>query len=123
MKVVLSIKPEFAEKIFDGTKQFEYRRVRWKNKVTCVIVYASHPVQRVIGEFRILTIIHANLESLWSKTHEQSGITKEQFDKYFKGLKNGFAIQVLDYVKYDESKSLQCDFNMKPPQSFAYYYK
>ena len=26
MKVVLSIKPQFANKIFDGTKKFEFRK-------------------------------------------------------------------------------------------------
>ena len=31
MKVVLSIKPEFAFKIFDGTKQFEFRKAIFKN--------------------------------------------------------------------------------------------
>ena len=32
MKVLLSIKPEFAEKIFDGTKLYEFRRSIFKNK-------------------------------------------------------------------------------------------
>ena len=31
MKVVLSIKPEFANKIFDGTKKFEFRKSIFKN--------------------------------------------------------------------------------------------
>ena len=51
MKVVLSIKPEFAFKIFDGTKKFEFRKSIFKsNKVKSIIVYASSPVQQVIGE-------------------------------------------------------------------------
>ena len=54
MKVVLSIKPQFTNKIFDGTKKFEFRKAIFKNKnVTSVIVYASSPVQKVIGEFEI----------------------------------------------------------------------
>lgn len=42
MKVLLSIKPEFAEKIFSGEKKFEFRRSIFKDKtVKTVLVYAS----------------------------------------------------------------------------------
>ena len=58
MKVVLSIKPEFANKIFDGTKKYEFRKAIFKNdKIKTIIVYASSPVQQVIGEFEIEKII------------------------------------------------------------------
>ena len=33
MKVVLSIKPQFANKIFDGTKKFEFRKAIFKNQI------------------------------------------------------------------------------------------
>lgn len=32
MKVLLSIKPEFANKIFEGTKRFEFRKSIFKKK-------------------------------------------------------------------------------------------
>ena len=52
MKVLLSIKPEFADKIFNGTKKYEYRRSIFKKKeVKTVVVYASSPIQKIIGEF------------------------------------------------------------------------
>ena len=67
MKVVLSIKPEFAYKIFDGSKKFEFRKSIFKNeKVTSVIVYASSPVQQVIGEFEIEDILNYDLQTLWA---------------------------------------------------------
>jgi len=31
MKILLSIKPEYAEKIFAGTKKYEFRRSIFKN--------------------------------------------------------------------------------------------
>ena len=81
MKVVLSIKPQFAEKIFNGTKQFEFRNSIFKNKkVKSVVVYASSPVQKVIGEFEIEEILMENPATLWEITHNFSGITKEYFD-------------------------------------------
>ena len=56
MKVLLSIKPEFVEKIFNGTKKYEFRKSIFKNKnIDTVVVYASSPWQYVIGEFKIET--------------------------------------------------------------------
>ncbi|WP_412464773.1 hypothetical protein [Flavobacterium mekongense] len=122
MKVVLSIKPQFANKIFDGTKKFEFRKAIFKNKnVTSVIVYASSPVQKVIGEFEIGEIFNYDLETLWNKTKEHSGITKDYFNEYFADRKNGFAIQIKNKKKFDNPRCLKTDYNLTPPQSFAYW--
>lgn len=121
MKVVLSIKPEFANKIFDGSKKFEFRKSIFKNKeVKSIIVYASSPVQKVIGEFEIGKIYHKDIETLWKITKDASGISKEYFDQYFLDREKGFAIQVKKKKKYKKEKCLRKDFNLHPPQSFAY---
>lgn len=121
MKVVLSIKPQFANKIFDGTKKFEFRKAIFKNQnVTSVLVYASSPVQKVIGEFEIGEIFNFDLETLWNKTKEHSGITEDYFYEYFADKKNGFAIQIKNKKRYTVPKNLKEDFNLTPPQSFAY---
>lgn len=122
MKVVLSIKPEFANKIFDGTKKFEFRKAIFKNtQIKTVIVYASSPVQRVIGEFEIEGILEHDLATLWERTHAFSGISKEFFDQYFAEKQFGFAIQIKKVIKYKKPKCLKTDFQLHPPQSFAYY--
>lgn len=121
MKVVLSIKPEFAFKIFDGSKKFEFRKAIFKNKeVKSIIVYASSPVQKVIGEFEIGKIFNNDLETLWKITHKYSGITENYFYEYFSEKENGYAIQVKKQKKYKTPKCLKKDFNLAPPQSFAY---
>lgn len=121
MKVVLSIKPEFADKIFDGSKKFEFRRSIFKNEdVKTVIVYASSPVKKVIGEFEIDSIIKEELESLWQMTSDYSGISKDYFDKYFFDKEAGYAIKIKSTKRYRQPKSLQKDFDLMPPQSFAY---
>ncbi len=84
MKVVLSIKPEYADKIFDGTKKFEFRRAIFKNdSLKTVIVYASSPVQQVIGEFEIERIINCDIDDLWDQPQDFSGITEEYLYQYF----------------------------------------
>jgi predicted transcriptional regulator len=121
MNVLLSIKPEFASKIFDGTKKFEFRKSIFKrNDVKKVVVYASSPVQQVIGEFDIADILHKDLDALWQITEKEAGITKQFYDMYFANKEMAFAIQVGNIHKYSKPKRL-ADYNLDyAPQSFAY---
>lgn len=122
MKVVLSIKPEFAYKIFDGTKKFEFRKSIFKNSnIETVVVYASAPVKKVIGEFQIERILNYDLDTLWELTKEYSGISEDYFYEYFDKRETGFAIQIKSKVKFKQPKSLQDDYKIiTPPQSFTY---
>lgn len=66
MKVLLSIKPEYAEQILKGRKKFEYRKSIFKNsKVDTVIIYATMPIGKVIGEFKVGNIISLTSRELW----------------------------------------------------------
>lgn len=122
MKVVLSIKPEFAFKIFDGTKKFEFRRSIFKNgNIKSVIVYASSPVQQVIGEFEIDEVLNYDLPTLWDMTQEFSGISEKFYYDYFTNKEQGFAIKIKNTKKYTNPKCLREDFNLTPPQSFTYW--
>lgn len=121
MKVLLSIKPEFAYKIFDGTKRYEFRRSLFKNKdVKKIIVYASSPVSRVIGEFDIDLVIKKDIDQLWADTKEYSGITKDFYESYFQGKEEGFAIKVKSYTKYENDYCIKEKYGKKAPQSFIY---
>lgn len=121
MKVLLSIKPEYALKIFDGSKKYEFRRTLFKNKdVKRVIVYATAPVSRVIGEFDIETVIRKDLEELWDETKDFSGITKDFYDSYFEGKGEGYAIKVKAARKYKTDFNIKEKFGLHPPQSFVY---
>ena len=120
-KVILSIKPEYAHKIFDGSKHYEFRKAIFKSpEVKKVIVYASYPISKVIGEFDIESIIHDDIESLWKLTSEFSGITEDFFNTYFSEREKGYAIKVKNPKKYKNPKILKDEFNIPPPQSFAY---
>jgi predicted transcriptional regulator len=121
MKVLLSIKPEFADRIFDGSKKYEFRKVLFKNpNIKTVIVYASSPVQRVIGEFDIEMVLSDSPKRLWEKTQEDSGISKEFFFDYFSERDIGFAIKVKKTRLFKNSRCLRSSYNRTPPQSFCY---
>jgi predicted transcriptional regulator len=121
MKILLSIKPEYAEKIFIGEKQFEFRRNIFKNPlVKTVVIYASSPVRRIIGEFEIDYILSLDIGDLWGKTMHLSGINKEFYDNYFRGKQIGHAIKVKKVKRYHKHLELS-DYDIKyAPQSFIY---
>ncbi|MGU3355157.1 ASCH domain-containing protein [Bacillus sp. M5A3_1b] len=123
MKVLLSIKPEFVEEIILGNKKFEYRKKIFKRKdISSVVVYATKPCGKVVGEFEIEDIIIDNPNNIWEKTKKQSGITKSYFNHYFAGRQKGVAIQIKEFKKYEEPLDLiDFDSNLKAaPQSFCY---
>jgi predicted transcriptional regulator len=120
-KILLSIKPQYAELIFTGKKKFEFRRTIFKNRnVKTIIVYASSPVQKVIGEFQIDSVLQSDLKSLWKVTKEFAGIDKDLFYEYFNNKQDGFAIKIAKTRRYRKPLCIKEDFKLFPPQSFLY---
>ena len=120
MNVLLSIKPEFVSRIFNGTKKYEYRRIIFREPVDRIVVYASSPIQRVVGEFLVKDILFEDLDRLWCKTKHYSGISKNYFYLYFSDKDKGYAIKVGETIQYKRPKSLDDLYGIKAPQSFAY---
>jgi predicted transcriptional regulator len=121
MKVLLSIKPKYAFKIFDGTKKFEFRKVIFKNpNIKTVVVYASSPVQKVIGEFEIDDILSFNPDLIWKMTKKHSGITEDFFYQYFADREIAHAIKIKNTKMYKKPLCIREDFNVLPPQSYVY---
>jgi predicted transcriptional regulator len=120
MRVLLSIRPEFAKRIFDGSKRYEYRRVIFKqDEVTTVVVYASDPVRQVIGEFDLAGIVCGEPRALWAKTGEDGGIAEDQFLRYFENRTKGYAIGIGETRLYPLPVCLD-ELAARPPQSFMY---
>lgn len=121
MRVLLSIKPDFAFKIFEGEKKFEFRKVIFKNpNVKTVVVYASSPVQLVIGEFEIDSILSSTPSEIWGQTKKYSGISEDFFYEYFANKEIAHAIKIKKTKKYRLPLSLKESFNVVPPQSYLY---
>ncbi len=121
MSVLLSIKPEFAEKIMTGEKRFEFRRVVPKRDVGRVVVYASSPVRRIVGEFTVRRVVSDRPKALWRLARSHAGISKSYFDAYFEGRDEAHAFEIGSVLRYGEPidpKGLRLGF--RPPQSFLY---
>lgn len=121
MKVLLSIKPEFANEIFAGKKLYEYRKAVFSKKVDKVVVYSTKPVGMIIGEFTVEAILVENPHVLWEQTSQVSGITKDFFDSYFEGRQYGYALKIASPKLYKtpiDPFKLFAPF--VAPQSFKY---
>lgn len=121
MRVLLSIKPEFVEQIMNGNKKYEYRKRIFKQDVESVVIYSTMPVGKIVGEFKIETIIKLSPDEIWSQTYKYSGISEDFFREYFSNHEEGYAIKIKDFLSYDEPLNpfdLFSDF--VAPQSFMY---
>lgn len=122
MKVLLSIKPEFVEKILSGEKLFEYRKAIFKRpEVKSVVIYSTMPEGKIVGEFLIGEIIAKHPRELWEETKDVSGIERKFFDEYFTERSIAYAIQIKNLIEYDTPiDPYKLDPNFKAPQSFKY---
>ncbi|MDQ7979048.1 ASCH domain-containing protein [Paraburkholderia sp. SARCC-3016] len=122
MKVILSIKPEYADKILDGTKKFEFRKAAFSSgSVETVLIYATKPVGKVVGEFEVAKVHIDAPKKIWNITKQAAGIKKSFFDAYYTGRDTAVAIAVGRVKKYEEPVSLQSfGPELKAPQSFRY---
>ena len=122
MKVLLSIKPEYVEKIIDGSKRFEFRKSNFRREgIKTIVIYATMPIGKVIGEFEIADIITHSPDELWNKTKEYSGISEDFFQEYFKGKDKAIAFEVGSLKIYDRPMNLsEIESNLKAPQSYRY---
>ena len=123
--IVLSLKPRFAEAILAGTKTVELRRTRPKIEVpTRVLLYATTPVQALLGTCIIAGVSSANLTTLWREYGSRSELSHNEFKHYFDGLDVGTALTLAHHQPLDRMVPLQVlrakPGGFRPPQSFAY---
>lgn len=120
--VLLSIKPKFADAILEGRKTFELRRAVFRNQsVRKIVIYASRPVSRVIGEFVLQEILALEPRLLWQATAMGAGVERPFFDEYFRGCDIGFALKVDRPRRYIKPLKLKEHFGLsRAPQSFCY---
>lgn len=124
--LLISIKPKYAELIFNGKKSVELRRVCPKlNNGDLVLVYVSSPTKAIYGGFKVDAVISESPERLWNQIGIRSGLKKEEFDLYYKNAKIGYGITFSEVwslpkpIMLESIKSTWPEF--RPPQSYWYF--
>ena len=117
---LFSIRPEYVEQIFNGTKKFEYRKQTSRFPISKILIYETTPIMKIVGEAEVEEVLVDTPEMIWEKTKEYSGINKKFYDQYFRKRDTAVAYHLKNVIKYDIPKELS-DFGIKrAPQSFCY---
>ena len=118
--IIISINPEHAENIINGTKKFEYRTKAAKCDVGKIIIYETTPVKKIVAEVEIVDVLMMSPNALWNETKLASGISKDYFDAYFKNREVAYDYKLGTIKVYDRPREL-AEFGLKfAPQSFVY---
>jgi predicted transcriptional regulator len=130
MCLLLSIKPEFAERIMSGEKTIELRKrkPRYINTRDRILFYVAAPVKAILFYSYVKQIIETLPNDMWEIYQNRLGITKNDFDIYFKNKTTACGIELGRITKikpfYLEELKLwsyhSIGINFYAPQDFRY---
>lgn len=124
--ILMSIRPQYADKIFNRTKTVELRRIKPKvmQDGDLIFVYVSSPVKSLVGAFTVSAVMEKSLLTLWKNVKDHAGVSRSEFLNYFHGIETGVAIFIKDVwllPKPIHLSDMQKEVNgFYPPQSFRY---
>ena len=82
------------------------------------------PVMALSGQFEVEEVIQESPEKLWFEIQNEAGVTKSEFEDYYRGSKMAFGIKFKDVKNFQYPVSL---FNLRktwlgfsPPQIYRY---
>lgn len=123
--LLISLKPRYADLVFDGLKRAELRRriiPRIENRY--VFIYVSSPARRLRGGFRVGQVWRGSPEEIWDQVSEFAGVGKQDFDTYYAGRTVAYALSIMDVREYENPKDLNALRDRFPgfvvPQSWRY---
>lgn len=123
--VILSIKPAYSSKILEGEKTVELRRrfpITAGNGTTAYI-YSTSPVRALVGAAEINDVERLPVTVLWQRHGRSALIVKKDFDVYFRGTQEGYALLISKARPFSRPLNLaelEERFDFKAPQSFLY---
>ena len=118
---LFSIHPHYARAILDGSKQVEFRRQGLPADVTHVVIYATSPVQKVVGMFEVAGVDRMSPSQAWKLHGRVGGIEKTAFQRYYTKAEHAFVIRARNAQTFPTPFPLaDLDENLRPPQSYVY---
>lgn len=119
-KIMLAIKPEYVEEIFDGLKRYEYRRKCPNCQVSQIVIYETSPVSKVVGTVDVDEMLGTAPHVLYDMTKKFAGISEDGYNKYFKGTNVAYAYSINHSVIFSHPASIK-EYGLRgAPQSYVY---
>lgn len=124
--IILSIKPEFSDQIFEGTKKIELRKSKPNvQEGDIVVVYNTLPDKAFVGICKVNEVIQSTPDEIWDNYSSDLGIDKKRYFEYYLGRDKAVGLKIDGFRKFKNRISLDTvrqflpDFS--PPQTFKYY--
>lgn len=123
--ILVSIKPEYVERILAGEKKVELRR-RSPHRVAdggTMLIYETTPRRAIVASCDVIAVETLPLGALWRRYGHVSGITRRAFNEYYKGCATGVALRlgnVRSAKRQLDLDRMRSTYELTPPQSFAY---
>jgi predicted transcriptional regulator len=117
---VMAIHPRYADAILKGEKLVEFRKRKLADDISTVLIYATAPVQKVIGEFRIAETVVDAPASIWAAYGDVGIIDESSFEHYYASTTSAVAFLVGEATRYPLPRTLSEIQGGSIPQSFYY---
>lgn len=96
---LISVHPVHVQKIMSGEKNLEFRRIWPMREIETLVVYATHPEQRLAAIVQVAGVVRASKTALWQvASAERGGITRQALFDYLQGRELGVAIRLGERV-------------------------
>ena len=116
MNLIISIKPQFVEKILSGEKKYEFRRRIYKKEVEKIYIYQTAPDAKIVAHFTPGKIIKDTPQNLWNRFKDCSGTTEESLLTYLHDKDEAYAIEITNLKILTPFKPE----NISAPQGYKY---
>ncbi|HTW17290.1 MAG TPA: ASCH domain-containing protein [Nocardioides sp.] len=119
----ISVKPRYADAILAGTKTVELRRTRPNlPDGSLVILYSSTPTRAVVGWAHLTGVRVGTPTEIWAKYGTKAAIDEPDYDAYFDGTDQAFALELNSVVAAVQPIPLDTirSIGIQPPQSWRY---
>jgi predicted transcriptional regulator len=124
-EILISVKPKYADFIFEGGKTVELRKRRPNiDPGTRIWIYSTAPVAAIRGYAELVQIRSASPCDIWDTVGGQTGISRLEYDKYFESREIAHALILSDIMFMKQALPLETIRTkvrgFHPPQFFCH---
>jgi predicted transcriptional regulator len=123
--LLLSVRPAFVQRILEGTKTAELRRVRPTARVgQRVLIYSTSPTMALLASAVVEGVESGSPVGMWDRVRRKAGVSREEYLRYFASAEMASAIWLSEITPFERPLSLSQLRErwpwFRPPQSYCF---
>lgn len=126
--ILISVKEKYVRQMLTGNKTIELRKAKPKAEPgDTIIIYTTQPRKAVTAIALVQNIIVVTPDEMWKQHSQSLGVTKAEFEEYYKNQKKAVGIQLMEITPLNGEILLSAikliHPKFSPPQTFKYLNK